>query len=1148
MSAEIAYTVGPGTPTRTASGERAIAIFAGERKVAQGLADIWREDLLDAGQGDGRHGFSLTLDPALFDGEEHCLIVRFDHRPCELKPITVKIPQHASAHATTPRPDSAEAVSGMARPIADGEAVNSPIANGIGTRTSDTEERPESRGGANDSVLSGSRMEAMPNTESLESRDRANASRSTILTKSSARRLAVDESRDSASAARGHIDSVTDTQIRGWAWIPTAVEKSLVISVHIDGRVDRKVKANRFRQDLFAASIGTGKYGFSIRFEEPVNWASIELRIDECDCKMPGGSAEELAEKLNAFRVRQTAKRVLTYYPDYSPVNPYQSRLAASLPRNWESSPGSIDDAIVGIRASDLEAKHVFHLHWVNPVIGSAPNKWIAERQAALFVAKLREFSALGGAVIWTMHNVLSHDNQYEEVERKLCQDVADIATRVHIHSSLVLKETERYYSISPEKLVVLPHPKYTGVYPNYIPRADARRQLGIPSESIVFAFVGQLRPYKGLSELIEAFRQIQEKHENVHLLIAGKPVHPYNADKIRALVSGIDACTLVAEFVPDNQLQVHFNASDFVVLPYRNILTSGSMINALSFSRPVIAPRMGVLPETIVDGENGWMYDPDDKDALRRTMASCVSADVLADRESLFENCKESIDHLTWDDFSYRLSAEVELRLEPEWAHVEVGKKNRRVKIVQSKHDRSVKRDVAIVILNYQNYDDVKRLVASIEAGTSKQIEFFIVDNDSRNLSFAEFVSFVPASGAPTTYMRADHNGGYALGNNIGIAQTLGQDFEFVWVVNPDIVMGEGALDALTDSAIENPNCNLFGSTIYAGGSGGKIWSAGGRLSFENGLDASHLYGGMTKNALPESAYPADYITGASLFCRSSLFERMGLIPEDYFLYFEETEWCLRLRAAGEEILVEPRAELTHFKQSESGSLPSPYYFYYYIRNALVFTQRNGGDAYEKTLVALRNNFISPWLEKIEKRSLGKLECYQRIAEHALKDADVRRRGFRDLNELLLPSDARASSDAAMGRLEYVDHKTVAGWAYDPENAGEFPELAVLVDGQLVGNVTAPSRSQRPDLQDAGHGDGYCSFRFQLPKPIADLKRHTVEVLFADGRPLGQRAHVANVHADYKGRIDGVAGYKVCGWACNSGNADECPAVEVKN
>ena len=76
-------------------GERSISVFDGPRRVAQGLADVWREDLAAADQGDGRHGFSLELDPSLFDGEEHALVVRFDHRPCELRPVTVMIPAYA---------------------------------------------------------------------------------------------------------------------------------------------------------------------------------------------------------------------------------------------------------------------------------------------------------------------------------------------------------------------------------------------------------------------------------------------------------------------------------------------------------------------------------------------------------------------------------------------------------------------------------------------------------------------------------------------------------------------------------------------------------------------------------------------------------------------------------------------------------------------------------------------------------------------------------------------------------------------------------------------------------------------------------------------------------------------------------------------
>ncbi|NHN37600.1 glycosyltransferase [Pseudomaricurvus alcaniphilus] len=943
---------------------------------------------------------------------------------------------------------------------------------------------------------------------------------------------------------QGYLEGITANSINGWAWIPGLPDEHVEIELTLDGKVIKSVMANQYREDLAAAGLGHGDYGFSLKSEKAIDWNKVRLEIKGFEGQLIGGSASEIAEKVKTVVKAKEPMVHLTYFPDYSITNPYQKRLVGSLPGNWQHSPGKIDDAIDKIRNNIDGDGHVFHLHWLNPVFSNAPSVWAAERQKDEFIGKLKEFTALGGTVIWTIHNVLSHDRRYEDVERSLSQSVADIAAKVHVHSQLVIEEIKNEYSISADKVIVLPHPNYIDVYQNYITPKVARDYFKIPDDTIVFSFIGQLRPYKGLRELIEAFRKLKREFSNIHLLISGKPVHPYNSESIRQLTSGVDDCTVVSDFIPDDQLQLHFNATDFVVLPYLNVLTSGSVLNALSFSRPVIAPCMGVLPETIVNGKNGWLYDPEDNDALYNTMRACLSKEILEQRETLFQNAKASVEHLTWKDFSRNLASAVSEKMEPDWTELEVAGSTRKVKVTRSSHDRECKRDAAIIILNYGHYDDVQRLVSSIETGTNKSFELFLVDNDSPNLSYSDFVSFTSKLACPITYVRVDHNGGYALGNNVGISIALQQQFDFIWVLNPDIVMEKQALDILVETAVDNPECKVFGSAIYVGGVDNKVWSAGGRLNFKNGLDAGHLYGGMDKNTLPSTPYAADYVTGASLFCRPEIFSKVGLIPEDYFLYFEETDWCQRVRASGEEILVEPRSELYHFKRSESGGLPSHYYFYYFIRNAIRFTNQHEPAALEITKAALKNNFITPWLERIAKRAPNKLEVYQKISAAALVDASDGVSGSRELSDLFAPEDAVVPSTSAMGFIDAINNGTVIGWAYDALNPEKHLDLAVLLDGQFVGFVKA--EQYREDLEAAGYKNGNCAFRFKLPNQIDDGERHVVEVRMVNGGSIAKRVLISQVGSDYKGRMDGVSGYMIRGWFFNKANVNERPVVEV--
>jgi beta-1,4-mannosyltransferase len=162
-------------------------------------------------------------------------------------------------------------------------------------------------------------------------------------------------------------------------------------------------------------------------------------------------------------------------------------------------------------------------------------------------------------------------------------------------------------------------HPNFIDRYPNDISQEAARLQLNLTNNACVFLFFGGVRPNKGIENLIQAF--IKMKGEQYRLIIAGNPGNQADYSKdLRNLACDDQRISFYLKFIPDNQLQLFFNASDIVVLPFSRILTSSSAVLAMSFAKPIIVPKIGCLPE-LLEGDAGWLYAPGNVNSLVETM-----------------------------------------------------------------------------------------------------------------------------------------------------------------------------------------------------------------------------------------------------------------------------------------------------------------------------------------------------------------------------------------------------------------------------------------------------------------------------------------------------------------------------------------------
>jgi beta-1,4-mannosyltransferase len=232
-----------------------------------------------------------------------------------------------------------------------------------------------------------------------------------------------------------------------------------------------------------------------------------------------------------------------------------------------------------------------------------------------------------GLRLAWTVHNLTPHNCRWRKINRLgyslLLSRMVDV---VFTHAEWTRERLEQEYKWS-GNTVVVPHGNYCGVYPNTISKAAIRDRHLCPRDSFVFLFVGSLSKYKGLDVLIENFKKLNGADLRLWIVGAGNETVCH---QLKSLAAGDPRIMIDTRFVPDDELGSLLSAADVIVLPYKEITTSGSLVLALSFGKPVIAPAVGSIPE-YANSNCAFLYDPDTRDGLILAMKQSLNADLQA-------------------------------------------------------------------------------------------------------------------------------------------------------------------------------------------------------------------------------------------------------------------------------------------------------------------------------------------------------------------------------------------------------------------------------------------------------------------------------------------------------------------------------------
>ncbi len=277
--------------------------------------------------------------------------------------------------------------------------------------------------------------------------------------------------------------------------------------------------------------------------------------------------------------------RVLQVFPaGRSTTNPYLVMLAEAL--------RGIPGVAVGNftwRTALLSSYDVAHLHWPeNLGSGRSPlKKMVRQVLTLLLVAKWR---LTGIAVVRTLHNVYPPSGISRREKGLLW-----LIDRVTTH--FIILNVHTPVSRGRDSTLV-PHGHYREWFARY-PRPDAvAGRLG---------FVGLIRGYKGVEQLITAYRSIEQP--GMSLLVAGNPSSHQLAEDLKRLARGASAVEFDLRFLPDEDLVRVISTSELVVLPYRFMHNSGGLLAALSLDRPVLVPRNEVTVDIAAEVGTGWVH-----------------------------------------------------------------------------------------------------------------------------------------------------------------------------------------------------------------------------------------------------------------------------------------------------------------------------------------------------------------------------------------------------------------------------------------------------------------------------------------------------------------------------------------------------------
>ena len=237
-----------------------------------------------------------------------------------------------------------------------------------------------------------------------------------------------------------------------------------------------------------------------------------------------------------------------------------------------------------------------------------------------------------------------------------------------------------------------------------------------------------------------------------------------------------------------------------------------------------------------------------------------------------------------------------------------------------------------SIITINYNGRADTCALIETIPF--NEDMEVIVVDNASDHQEADTIAERFPQ----VKVIKSERNVGFAGGNNLGIQAAQGT---YLFLVNNDTVFKDFNISALIDRLESSSDIGIVCPKIRFAWDKNPIQFAGYTMLSKVTMRNRSIGYGEDDHGQYETAHPTPYAHGAAMLVKREAIDKVGLMPECYFLYYEEIDWSMMFTRAGYQIWYEPKCTIYH-KESQATGQDSPLRTYYITRNRLLFVRRN--------------------------------------------------------------------------------------------------------------------------------------------------------------------------------------------------------------
>lgn len=270
---------------------------------------------------------------------------------------------------------------------------------------------------------------------------------------------------------------------------------------------------------------------------------------------------------------------MIWHSPRFNPSNPYNEILSDSIENHYES--------VLNLRirnVPDVKKGDIVHIHWIHNYYQNKKGG-ISFIKYTLMMLTLSYWRKKGVKVGWTVHNLLPHSYDSREKEIHIRSKVIEKMDFLVMHSEEVKNDFVKMYgSKFMDKINVIPHPHYRNYYREKIENTS---NFISDDENLTLLFFGSVKKYKGVVELIQAVKK--STNVTIQLRILGKCEDADLEKKIKDEIENVNNIYFKNIFLEDEDLIPEIQKADFIVLPYKEITTSGSVVLAASLQKKII-------------------------------------------------------------------------------------------------------------------------------------------------------------------------------------------------------------------------------------------------------------------------------------------------------------------------------------------------------------------------------------------------------------------------------------------------------------------------------------------------------------------------------------------------------------------------------